>query len=132
MLGIEPTSPPKKSGARIKADFDLKAAELAAEKLQLQQDMATIRDFVVIAMRLNSEWYSDSIWLIKESARQGIEAIKQDEAAKTAIWQQSTEAILVENDGLRAELGRYKELFKELRRAKKPERVLNLLAKFEE
>lgn len=118
--------------ARIKADFDAKAAELAQEKLELQQDMATIRDFVLIAMRLNLEWYADAIWLANESARQAVEVAKQDEAAKTAIWQQSTEAVLAENEALRAELASYKALLNEISRAKKPERVMSLVTKFKE
>ena len=111
--------------ARIKADFDAKAMELEQEKLQLQQDMATIRDFCLTAIHLNSQWHSEAIWLACEVA-------KQDEAAKTAIWQQSTEAVLVENEALQAELVEYKAILKEISRAKKPERVMALVAKLKE
>lgn len=94
----------ERTNGHVEAEYQRVKAEFEAKELQLKNDLATIHDFVMIAMRLNSEWYAESIWLIKETARQEVETIKQDEAAKTAIWQQSFEAILAENEGLRAEL----------------------------
>jgi hypothetical protein len=99
--------------ARIKADFDIKAAELEAEKAMLIGDMATIRDYCIVAIGCNFEWYHDQLFLkslaLDLELRQANRKIQTQADEMVGAWQASTEALLGENEGLRAEIAALKK-----------------------
>ena len=94
--------------ARIKADFDIKAAELEDEKALLKQDMAAIRDYCVVAIGLNFDWYYDQIFMrrlaLDLELRQAKRKIQVQADEMVMAWQQTAEAMYAENEGLRAEI----------------------------
>lgn len=117
---------------KFKAYYDVKEQELN----QLTTEANEVITFATEAARLNFEWYYDLIFMksiaMNLELRQAKAKIQAEANEKVEAWQATAEALLSENEGLRAKVGRYEELVKELKRAKKPERILNLLAKFEE
>jgi hypothetical protein len=99
--------------ARIKADFDIKAAELESEKALLKEDMATIRDYCIVAIGCNFEWYHDQLFMRRMALdlelRQAKAKIQAEADERVGAWQETAEAMYTENEALRAEIATLKK-----------------------
>jgi len=117
--------------AKLNEQYQAKCNQL--EKLEAETAEAFI--FAVQSARVNFEWYFDLIFAksiaMNLELRQAKRKIQAEADEKVAAWQATAEAIYGDNEGLRARLQRYEDLVKELKRAKKPERVINLVNNFE-
>ena len=108
--------------ARIKADFDIKAAELEAEKTMLVEDMATIRDYCSTSIFMMFDWYYDQLFMrrlaLDLELRQAKRKIQVQADEMVGAWQATAEAMYAENEGLRAEIATLRKSITHIGKAK--------------
>ena len=128
----------ERANGHVEAELQRLQAHYEAKQLELEQLVSHYNEaltFATESARLNFEWYFDQIFLksiaVNLDLRQAKAKIQTLADEMVAAWQSTAEAMYSENEGLWVRLGRYEELVKDLRRAKKPDRIISLLAKFE-